>query len=65
MIYDEDRVFERSRVIQVAIDARKQFYPEEKSFLYQPFMGKEDDYRWNQISRDEVIKDYNLKDLGI
>ncbi len=65
VIYDEDRVFERSRVIQVAIDARKQFYPEEKSFLYQPFMGKEDDYRWNQISRDEVIKDYNLKDLGI
>ena len=65
VIYDEDRIFERSSVIQVAIDARKQFYPEEKSFHYEPFNGKEGDYRWNEISRDQIIKNYNLKDLGI
>ena len=64
-IYDEARVFERSAVIAVAIDARHQRYPDETPYIYQPFVGLEDDYRWNPETYERVIKNYNLKDLGI
>lgn len=63
--YDEDRIFERSRVIAAAIDARAQEFPNESRFTYQPFAGLEADYRWNEQTRAAVIHDYNLKDLGI
>ena len=65
VVYDETRVFERSSVIAVAIDARQQHFPEEARYLYQPFAGLEDEYRWNAHTRETVIKDYNTKDLGI
>ena len=64
-IYDEQRIFERSSVIAVAIDARRQRFPDEKPYVYQPFAGLEDDYRWNAETYEKVIRDYNLKDLGI
>ncbi len=64
-IYDEQRIFERSSVIAVAIDARRQHFPDEKPYFYQPFAGLEDDYRWNAETYEQVIRDYNLKDLGI
>ena len=64
-LYDEARVFDRSAVIAVAIDARKQRFPDEKPYLYQPFAGIEDDFRWNPETYERVIRDYNLKDLGI
>ena len=64
-IYDEQRIFERSSVIAVAIDARRQHFPDEKHYFYQPFAGLEDDYRWNAETYEKVIRDYNLKDLGI
>ena len=65
VIYDEQRVFDRSAVIAVAIDARRQRFPEEAPYVYQPFVGLEDDYRWNDETYENVIRDYNLKDLGI
>ena len=65
VIYDEQRVFDRSAVIAVAIDARRQRFPNEEPYLYQPFAGLEDGYRWNAETFDAVIRDYNLKDLGI
>ena len=64
-IYDKQRIFERSSVIAVAIDARRQHFPDEKPYVYQPFAGLEDDYRWNAETYEQVIRDYNLKDLGI
>ncbi len=64
-VYDEERIFERSRVIQVAIDARAQKYPEETSFTYEPFRGMEDNYRYSDRTYRDVIVDYNLKDLSI
>lgn len=63
--YDDARIFERSRVIAVAIDARAQEFPEETRFEYQPFIGQEANYRWNEHTRKSIIHDYNLKDLGI
>ena len=63
--YDEQRIFERSAVIQVAIDSRHQHYPNERRYSYKPFAGLEDDFRFNDETFDRVIRDYNTKDLAI
>ena len=63
--YDEQRIDERSAVIAVAIDARHQYYPDEAPFPYQPFNGREDDFRFTDGTFDRVIRDYFLKDLAI
>jgi len=63
-VYDEQRIRERSRLIMYAIDARRQRFPEETPYRYQPFAGHEDEYRWTPSSRSN-LKDYNLQDLGI
>ena len=64
-VYDEQRIHERSSVIAVAIDARRQRFPKEKPYCYYPFVGLEDEFRWNEHTRETVIKDYNTQDLGI
>ncbi len=64
-VYDERRIFERAAVIQVAIDARKQHYPDEAPFTYQPFVGLEDQYHYDADTYERVVRDYNLKDLSI
>ena len=64
-VYTEQRIFERSRVIAVAIDARAQHFADETRYVYQPFKGLEDDYRWNEATYESVIRDYNLQDLSI
>jgi len=63
--YDVKRIFERSAVIAVAIDARRKHYADEKPFRYQPFAGLEDEYRFTDETFERVIRDYNLKDLAI
>ena len=65
VVYDEQRIFERAAVIAVAIDARRQAYPDESSFIYQPFAGQENDFRFNEQTFETVIRDYNVKDLAI
>jgi hypothetical protein len=64
-VYDEDRIFDRSAVIQVAIDARHQHFPDEQPYRYAPFSGLEDDFRCNDETFERVIRDYNTKDLAI
>jgi len=64
-VYDEDRIFERSRVIALAIDARAQYYPDEERYEYQPFRGLEDQCRYNDETIETILRDYNLKDLSI
>ena len=64
-IYDEQRVFDRSAVIQVAIDARHRAFPNEPAFAYRPFAGLEDEFRFSPEIFDRVIRDYNTKDLAI
>jgi ectoine hydroxylase-related dioxygenase (phytanoyl-CoA dioxygenase family) len=63
-VYDDERIFQRSSVIALAIDARAQHFPHEKRFVYQPFAGMEDQYRWNQDARFR-LHNYSLLDLGI
>ena len=62
--YDEAYVRHRSRLIPYAIDARRQRYPHETSYTYQPLAAEADRYRWGPQARTD-IRDYNLMDLGI
>ncbi|MCP5025932.1 MAG: phytanoyl-CoA dioxygenase family protein [Actinomycetia bacterium] len=64
-VYDEDRIFDRSAVIAVAIDARHRRFPAETPYRYQPFAGLEDDFRFDDDTFVRVIRNYNLKDLSI
>ena len=63
--YDDERIHERSRVISLAIDARQQKYPDEPRYTYQPLVGEEGENRWSEETRQTVLKNYNLNDLGI
>ena len=56
---------ERSRIIQLAIDARRQHFPDEKPFAYRPFVGHEDEARWNDTTRATLLKNYNQRDMFI
>jgi len=64
VVYDEARIHERSRLIGLAIDARRQRFPEEEPYVYRPFVGLGQNYRWNAAAK-AGLKDYNLLDLGI
>lgn len=63
-VFDEQIIEHRSRVIGYAIDARKQRFPDELPFDYEPFAGSDKDYRWTEAARLD-LKDYNLHDLSI
>ena len=63
--YTADRIRERSRMIQIGIDARHKKYPHERKFSYEPFVGDEDQNRWNDHTRANVVKDYYLLDMSI
>ncbi len=63
-VYDEARIDRRAEAIAYGIDARAQHYPDQERYVYQPFAGREDQYRWNDAARARMA-DYNLLDLGI
>ena len=63
-VYDEARIDERSAAIAYGIDARAQRFPDETSYVYAPFVGREDDYRYTPDTMD-ALRDYNRLDLGI
>ena len=65
VIYDDDFIDARASVVQVAIDARRQRYPEETPFVYQPFKAAADRYRWSAETFERVIRDYNTRDIAI
>lgn len=63
--YDEQRIDERSQLIAVASDARAQYYPAETRYNYQPMIGREASLRSTPENWQNIVKDYNLKDLSI
>ena len=63
-VYDEERVRRRSSMIGYAIDARRQRFPDETRFVYEPFAGPGGICRWSP-EVEAGLKDYNLLDLGI
>jgi ectoine hydroxylase-related dioxygenase (phytanoyl-CoA dioxygenase family) len=62
--YDDAYIRQRSRLIGLGIDARRQRFPTETPYRYAPFVGREADYRWTPEAR-AGLHDYNLQDLGI
>lgn len=65
VVYDENRIYERSRLIALAIDARHQRFPHEQRYVYQPMVDQENANRWNEETRQNILRNYNLRDLGI
>ena len=63
-VYDEKHIIERSRLIQYAISARSQKYPEETPYIYKPLEKDKKKYVWNDQARKD-IKDYSLMDMSI
>jgi hypothetical protein len=63
-VYDAKQIQHRARMIMYGIDARRQRFPEETPFVYQPLADAADTFRWN-LDAQVSIKDYNLDDLGI
>ena len=65
VIYDGARIYERSRLIALGIDARQQRFPDESRYVYQPLIGQEDANRWDEDTRESILKNYNQRDLGL
>jgi hypothetical protein len=63
--YDAERVVERSRLIQLGIDARRQRFPQEKSYVYKPLAARADENRWTESAREALLKNYNQRDMFI
>ena len=63
-VFDAGFIQERSRLIGLAIDARRQRFPDETPYSYEPFVGAEHNYIWSEDAQAS-LKDYNLKDLSI
>jgi Phytanoyl-CoA dioxygenase (PhyH) len=63
-IYDAERIRRRARLIGYAIDARRQRFPDETPFVYQPHATMGERFRWDAEAKAD-LKDYNLLDLSI
>ncbi len=62
--YTADYIRNRSRMIMYGIDARRQRYPHEESYVYAPLAAEADRFRWSPEKKAEIW-DYNLQDIGI
>lgn len=65
VVYDAERIHERSRLIALAIDARRQRFPHEPGYVYPPLAGQEEENRWSEATRESILRNYNLRDLGL
>lgn len=61
--YSDDSIRSSSRIIPLAIDARRQRYPDEESYVYQPFAH--DPVAFNETTRREVLYNYQRRMIGI
>jgi hypothetical protein len=63
-IYDEARIEQRARMIGYAIDARRQRFPDEAGFRYEPFASQGIELTFDDDARKHLL-DYNRLDLSI
>ena len=63
-VMNSDFIDRRSRLIGLAIDARRQRFAQETPYTYAPFAARQDEFIWNAASQAS-LKDYNLMDLSI
>lgn len=64
VIMDAAFIDRRARVIGLAIDARRQRFPQETPYHYVPFATRQEEFRWTAAAQAD-LKDYNLMDLSI
>ena len=62
--FDDDFIKNRSRLIGMAIEARKQRFPEETAYEYAPDRETDEQPQWNDAIFAS-LKNYNLMDLSI
>jgi ectoine hydroxylase-related dioxygenase (phytanoyl-CoA dioxygenase family) len=62
--YDLEHVRKRAEMIGYAIDARRQRFPNEKSFTYRPHTEAGERYVWDETAR-EKIRNYQANDIFI
>ncbi len=65
LVYDEELVIQRSRMIALAIDARQQRFPNEPRYVYKPLAGQEDSNRWSEETRESILNNRSLINLSI
>ncbi len=63
-VFDEEIIARRSKVLGYAIAARKERYPDEMAYTYQPFEAAGLSFEWNEAARHDM-HDYNRDDLSI
>ena len=63
-VFDEALIAKRSEVIGYGIDARRQRFPDETPYTYQPFEEQGLEYQWNEEAKAS-LHDYNTRDLSI
>lgn len=63
--YDEERVHRSTRLIALAVDARRQYYTNEKPFSYKPLIDELEENRFNESTRETLLKNYNQYSLGL
>jgi hypothetical protein len=63
--YYAERIDQRLRILLLAIDARRQRFPQEKSHVYRPLADRQDENRWSEAMRETVLKNYNQLDMFI
>ncbi|WOJ96970.1 phytanoyl-CoA dioxygenase family protein [Congregibacter brevis] len=63
-IFDETLIAKRSEVIGYGIDARRQRFPSEAPYVYQPFFEQGLSYKWDADAKAS-LHDYNALDLSI
>lgn len=62
--FDADFIAERSRVMGLAIAARKQKYADETPYDYTPLSAQQSDIQYDAAAQASLL-DYNLMDLSI
>jgi ectoine hydroxylase-related dioxygenase (phytanoyl-CoA dioxygenase family) len=62
--FDDAFIKNRSRLIGLAIEARKQRFPDEQPYEYAPDANAKDQPVWNDAAMAS-LKNYNLMDLSI
>ena len=63
IVYDEELIFKKSRIIQLAIDARSQHFADEQSYVYTPMKGFNEKNKYNAENIKIVLKNYNVNSL--
>jgi len=63
-VFDEAHIEKRSQTIGLGIASRRQHFPEEQAYAYEPFEKAGKTFAWDDAAK-QSLHDYNLGDLSI